>query len=164
VARGATHATGIDLGEGAISEAKRLASERGKADRTTFIVGDGSAAELPDADVVVLNRVVCCFPDPAALLERTLPHARAVLAVTVPRDTGLAGLANRVNIGVGNLWFALRERKYRGFRAFVHDLAPIERRIATEGFERGFHGRHGVVWDVAVYSRSSADERVRASS
>src|SRR3990170_2032141 len=53
---------------------------RGVGDRTSFEVGDGAAVELPTSDIVVLNRVVCCYPDIDALLTNTLAAAGSVYA------------------------------------------------------------------------------------
>ena len=78
LARGVTRATGIDLGPGAIEEARALALERHVEDRSTFSVGDAANAHLDAHDVVVLNRVLCCYPDANALLENSLPAASHV--------------------------------------------------------------------------------------
>jgi hypothetical protein len=44
------------------------------------------AGKLPDADVVTLNRVVCCYPDAEALLGAAAARTQQVLAFTYPRD------------------------------------------------------------------------------
>jgi len=156
LARGATRITGVDLGSGAIESARSLAQERGLADRASFSVGDGSADPLPRADVVVLNRVICCFPDADALLANTLPAASAVFAMTAPVDRGAAGLFNRVLGWMGNLWYGMRRAKYRGFRVSIHDLDAADARIRGAGFSPLRRERRRVVWDLAVYGRPGA--------
>ena len=84
VARGAASGTGFDLSAKAIDEARKLAQTRGVGDRLRFEVGDGAKLDLPAADIVVINRVVCCYPDTGNLLERTLGAAGRVSAVTGP--------------------------------------------------------------------------------
>ena len=98
VARGADSATGFDLGPGAIREARSLATERGLSERTHFVVGDGAEIALPRADVVSLNRVLCCYPHIDALLANTLEAAGSVYGFTAPHDRGAIGLANRVSV------------------------------------------------------------------
>src|SRR5438874_12851638 len=83
---GARSVSGFDLGAGAVASARALAQERGLAERATFEVGDGSRASLPNSDVVVLNRVVCCYPSADALLANTLGAAGSVFALTAPID------------------------------------------------------------------------------
>ena len=153
VVRGASGATGYDLSPKAIDHARELASRRGVADRTTFGVGDGATFELPPADVVVLNRVVCCYPNADGLLERTLNAAGSVFAMTAPVSDGATGLFNRALTRIWNGWYALRKKKFGDFRTFVHDLDEIDRRVRTAGFRRVEHQRRRVVWDLAVYAR-----------
>lgn len=153
VARGATSATGFDLSPRAIGYARELAATRGVADRTTFDVGDGSSVPLPPVDVVVLNRVVCCYPNADGLLDRTLHAAGSVFALTAPVSDGGIGLLNRAVNGFWNAWYALRRKKFGDFRTFVHDLDQIDDRVRREGFRRVAHERRRVVWDLAVYAR-----------
>jgi SAM-dependent methyltransferase len=150
---GATHVSGIDLGVGAIEAARALAEERGSADRATFTVGDGSTAPLPQADVVVLNRVVCCFPNVDGLLENTLSATGRVYAVTAPVDRGVVGLALRLAGRLANLWYAARRKRYRGYRTYLHDVGAIDARVRAAGFETIVRERSRVVWDLAVYAR-----------
>ena len=55
---------------------------------TQFILGDFEAIAdtLPNADVVTLDRVVCCYPDGEVLLKEAAGRARQLLAFTYPRD------------------------------------------------------------------------------
>jgi SAM-dependent methyltransferase len=151
--RGAASADGIDLGGGAIGEARSLAEERGLADRATFVVGNGAVESLSRHDIVALNRVLCCYPSVDQLLANSLGAAGDVYAYTAPIHTGLMGRFNRISIGIGNAWYRLRDRKFQGFRAFVHDLDAVDRTIAEAGFHKA-HGAHRRVWQLAVFTRA----------
>ncbi len=153
--RGATAATGLDLGTGAIEIAKRFAGERGLSDRVRFKVADASTAPLPRSDVVVLNRVLCCYPDATDLVANTLAATNDVYAFSAPIHRGLVGSFNRVSTWVSNGWYALRRRKYRGFRVFVHDLDRIDATIRDAGLVLVSRARRRAVWDLAVYRRAS---------
>jgi SAM-dependent methyltransferase len=153
VMRGSARATGFDLSEKAIEQARELAKVRGVADRTSFEVGDGAKMELPHADIVAVNRVVCCYRDADGLLDRTLAAATSAYAVTAPISRGLTGLWNRVRNGMWNVVYRLRDKRYAGFRTFVHDLDRIDERVRAAGFRRVRHERRRVVWDLAVYAR-----------
>jgi SAM-dependent methyltransferase len=153
LARGAVSATGFDLSAKAIDHARELAATRGVADRTTFEVGDGSIVDLPPADVVVLNRVVCCYRNADDLLDRTLGAAGSVFAMTAPVSGGATGLFNRALNAFWNLWYSLRQKKFGDFRTFVHDLDEIDERVRRAGFRRVAHDRRRVVWELGVYAR-----------
>jgi magnesium-protoporphyrin O-methyltransferase len=155
LARGATRATGIDLGRMAIREAESLATERGLSDRSRFMVGDAARVSLDRHDVVVLNRVLCCYREIDALLANALSATEHVFAFTAPFSTGLTGLFSRIETRVANVWYRLRERKFRGFRTYVHDLAAADRRIRDAGFRPVVEGRRRVVWHLAVYERAA---------
>jgi magnesium-protoporphyrin O-methyltransferase len=153
VRRGAAGATGFDLSAKAVAAARRLASQRGVGDRTAFDVGDGAKVALPRADVVVLNRTFCCYPDVDGLLDRSLSAAGAVYAFTIPRSTGLAGAIARVQTRLGNWWYRMRASKFGDFRVFVHDIRRIDERVRARGFEPVQRGHSGIAWDLAVYAR-----------
>ena len=151
--RGAERATGIELSPKAIEVGTAIALERGLQDRMTFRAGDGSKVDLPSADVVVLNRVVCCYPDIESLVSHSLAAARSVYAFTAPPSSGIAGAFVRVFGWFSNGWYRLRERKFRGFRVFVHDIDRIDERVRAAGFHPVRRERQRLVWHLAVYTR-----------
>lgn len=158
LSHGAARAHGVDLGRGAIARAEELAQERGLADRASFEVGDGATAPLDPADVVVLNRVVCCYPDARGLLDHTLAVTGSVYAFTAPVDRGMAGALNHLQTAVWNRWYALRSKRYAGFRTFVHDVDAIDARVRAAGFAPRIRTRRRFVWELAVYARSSYED------
>lgn len=156
LARGAEHATGIDLGGGAIAQARSLAADRGLEDRVDFSVGDGAVAPLARHDVVAMNRVLCCYPRVDQLLANTLGAAGTVYAYTAPAHRGLLGRLNRVWVAISNRWFRLRKAKFGGFQAFVHDLEAVDRTIASHGFRSVHRSRERGIWQLAVFLRTGA--------
>lgn len=155
LARGATRAMGIDLGAGAIEEARALARERSVEGRSTFAVGDAATLHLDRHDVVLLNRVLCCYPDIDALLDNSLSAASEVYAFTAPPSAGLAGAYSRAQFRLANAWFRIRDEKFRGFRAHVHDLKAVDQRIRAAGFRPVVEGRRRLVWHLAIYERAA---------
>lgn len=152
--RGAQAATGIDLSAAAIQEARRLSGERGLAERATFEVADGSTAPLAPHDVVVLDKVFCCYPDPGALLANSLAAARSVYAFSIPPSAGFRGAVQRALSRIANGWYRLRRRKFGGFRTYIHDVAALDDGVRAAGFEP-LVSRHRFAWHVAVYARTS---------
>ena len=121
--------------------------------RTSFEVGDGSKLELPKADIVAINRVVCCYPDADGILERTLTAAGNVYAISAPISSGATGVFNRFLNALWNVIYRVRHKHYGGFRTFIHDVERIDHRVTAAGFRRVYHERRRVVWDLAVYAR-----------
>jgi magnesium-protoporphyrin O-methyltransferase len=156
LAHGAARAHGVDLGPGAIDRARELSWIRGMADRATFEVGDGSTTPLPRADVVVLNRVVCCYPHVDELLEHSLEAAGDVYAFSAPVDRGPGGVLNRLQVAASNAWYRLRRKKFGAFRVYVHPVAEIDAKVRAAGFRVLHRERRRVVWELAVYTREAA--------
>jgi magnesium-protoporphyrin O-methyltransferase len=155
LARGATEATGVDLGRGAIREAEALAKDRHVEDRSRFVVGDAAHVDLDGHDVVVLNRVLCCYPEVDALLENSLAATRHIFAFTAPLSTGLTGLFSRIETRLANVWYRMRDARFRGFRVYVHDLDAVDRRIRDAGFRPVVEGRRRLFWHLGVYEHAA---------
>ncbi len=133
---GARQAVGVDLSARLLGEARRQAQQAGLSARTDYRQGDfvALADEIPAADIAILDKVVCCYPDPERLLAAALDRTRRVLALTYPRDRLLT------RSGVALMAALLRLTGCR-FRPYVHDPASIERWIRHAGFRRHCRAR-----------------------
>src|SRR5262245_31553857 len=71
-------ATHVDASPAYIAAAREEASLRGHGDQVHFVEGDfvELAPTLDAADVVTLDRVICCYPDMPALVARSAALAR----------------------------------------------------------------------------------------
>lgn len=131
--RGAATATNLELSSTYDHEAAQLLAETGLADRVDRRILDlAVAAEaVPAADLVVLNRVVCCYPDFEALLSAVADRTCRAVAFSYPRPRFLT----RAETWLENVGYAIRGRK---FRSFVHSppamLAVLERHGLTPVF------------------------------
>ena len=146
VAREATH---VDASSAYLKEAKAEAARRGHGERVNFIHADFTnvAADLPKADIVTLDRVVCCYPDFRGLLKAAADHSRKALALTYPRETWY------LQIGLQAMNFFQRLRK-DPFRVFLHPIADMDSLIKGEGFER-VTLRRLFIWEMALYQRAA---------
>jgi 2-polyprenyl-3-methyl-5-hydroxy-6-metoxy-1,4-benzoquinol methylase len=115
---------------------------------TQFVLGDFAviAGTLPDADVVTLDRVVCCYPDPEALLGAAAAKTRQVLAFTYPRDRWYV----RTMFAFGNFWLRLTGKK---FRAFVHRPEQMAAVLEAAALVCATQ-RKTLVWMLDLYQRS----------
>lgn len=147
--RGATSASGVDLSAESLEVARRRSADAGLADRSSFQVGDGASVPLAPHDWVVLDRVLCCYPELDRLLGNSVSAAQKRYAFSVPVSSGWRGLTNRLWIRLEDAADALRGQPCRGY---VHDIRKIEARLVDAGFHRT---RSSVarLWYVAVFDR-----------
>jgi len=147
---GLARASSIELTPTYEAAAGELLREAGFEDRVERRVMDFAEAgsEVPAADIVVMNRVLCCYPDMPRLASAAADHARELLVLTFPRESWWT----RAALGLGNL--ALRATR-REFRVFLHP--PTRIRATAE-----LHGLRTVVdwvgpfWQIAVMERPAA--------
>jgi hypothetical protein len=146
---GAVRASGVELSGASIELATSRLATAGLTDRATLAVGDAANVPLEPHDWVVLDRVICCYPDAEALLANSMPAARRLYAFAVPNSRGLPGLAARASRWLDNGWNGLRGRPCA---TFVHDLDGLDGRLIADGFSRRVQATRGL-WYVAVYER-----------
>ncbi len=129
--------------------ARELARERGLEERTSFRVAD--VLEDPDtvepAEVVVMNRVVCCTPDGIQLTTAAARLARRTLVLSFPRDA----VWMRFGIGLMNAGFWLIGRS---FRVFVHSPDALVAAAEVEGLRLADRGR-GIAWEFVALRRAT---------
>ena len=145
--RGAALAVNLELSPAYEKEAERLLREAGfseQAERRLVDIAvdpEGVAA----ADVVVLHRVVCCYPDYERLLGTVAEHARRLVVFSYPPRNAVS----RLFVAVVNLGFRLLRREYR---SFVHPPAAMLAVLGERGLRRTF-AEHALVWQVAGLER-----------
>ncbi|OLE88635.1 MAG: hypothetical protein AUF79_13085 [Crenarchaeota archaeon 13_1_20CM_2_51_8] len=110
---GASSCLGVDLSSAAIHEANEFAKESGLQDRVRFDVADAASTRQPASDVVVMDKVLCCYPDAEALLKTASNSSRELLGLVVPRDEGLMKPAMRIGTALINLVEKLRKTGFR---------------------------------------------------
>jgi len=147
---GAGHATLVDGSTAYLAVARDEARRAGVLDRIEFIEGDfvRRAASIDRADVVTLDRVICCYPNMEALVAESSDRARTAYGIVLPRDRR----STRWAIALNNAWYRLRGKAYRGF---VHPTARVDEIAAANGLRLRAE-RHTWMWRVAVYDRSLA--------
>jgi SAM-dependent methyltransferase len=145
--RGVSAAVGVDAIDNQLAQARTLAHEAGVGEKLQLTQGDFTElADLPIADVVVLDRVVCCYPDWRALLERATAQTRSVMVLSYPRATWY----NRMWIASANL--AMRALR-RAFRLHLHAPDAMQALLRSRGFQPSVVG-HRFAWELLVATRA----------
>jgi SAM-dependent methyltransferase len=150
VEAGAARATGVDLSAAGIAGARNRFEQAQLSDRARLSAGDGALVALEPHDWVILDRVICCYPDVERLLANTLPAAKRLYAFTVPTSRGWRGAVARLDRWIENVWNSARGQPCS---SYVHGLDLIEKRLAMAGFRLRSRDRQRL-WHLAIYERA----------
>jgi 2-polyprenyl-3-methyl-5-hydroxy-6-metoxy-1,4-benzoquinol methylase len=147
VAAGVRQVTSVEASRAYLDAAREEAQGRGYAPRASYRCGDfvDMAPEIAPADVVTLDRVICCYHDVEGLVRPSAERALKLYGLVFPPDTWWMKLYTLL----ANGYFRLRRNP---FRLFVHDSAAVDALIRGVGFRRRFGQRVGG-WLVWVYER-----------
>jgi magnesium-protoporphyrin O-methyltransferase len=145
--RGAAAAVDVDGSSAYVDVARDEARRRGHEERVRHVVGDLTAVApgLAAADLVALDRVVCCYGDVAGLLGAAAALTRRRLGLVYPRDTWWLRLA--ATVANASLF-----RRSAGYRMWIHAAGAIEVPLRAAGLARRTR-RDGIVWRVETWER-----------
>jgi hypothetical protein len=117
------------------------------ADKLELQEGDFTAisSKVGNADVVLLDRVVCCYPDWRTLLDAAATRAARAVAMTYPRESWY----NRIWITSANLFMAVLRRT---FRLHLHSPSAMHKLLRERGFTPHVVG-HRMAWELLVATR-----------
>jgi magnesium-protoporphyrin O-methyltransferase len=144
---GADHVTSVEASAAYALAARSEAARRGYAERVSYHHGNfvDLAADIPPADIVTLDRVICCYPDMEKLVGLSAERARRLYGLVYPHDAWWI----KIGLAFQNFIFRLRRSP---FRTFSHPTQSVEAMLARHGFKRRSYYRT-LVWQVVVYTR-----------
>lgn len=146
--QGASNAVGFDLSPKMISAATELAQSNGFESRAKFHLGNGATSELPRSDVVVMDKVLCCYSEWRPLLKNAREASKLLLGFTVPRDEGVAKIPFRIVLRVVNYF----QRRRGRVLFYLHPLDTVDKTLRESGFGR-VRKQSSRFWLVFLYSR-----------
>jgi 2-polyprenyl-3-methyl-5-hydroxy-6-metoxy-1,4-benzoquinol methylase len=148
---GAASAVSVELSPAYEDVARELLQESGLEERVERRVLDFArdGDSVGAADVVVMHRVVCCYPDAEGLVRGAAERARHALVLTFPPDTRAARTFARP--------FNLCARIFcGGFRLYVHRRKAIVGPAESRGLRLAEEGRASMIWRIAALERLDA--------
>jgi magnesium-protoporphyrin O-methyltransferase len=150
IKRGAARAMEVELSSAYLAAAQSVAEQVGQRDKVEYRLADFAreAEAVPAAEVVILHRVVCCYPDMPGLITAASQHARRLMALSFPRGAWYMRLFGKLlNF---SMWLTRS-----GFRFYVHPPEAILHTAAAAGL-RLVQQRSSWPWQVAVFERAAA--------
>jgi len=147
---GASSATGIDISEGMLDQARTLAEENHLEGKTAYVLGDfvGESENLKDADITFLDKVVCCYKNYRQLIEHSTAKTRTIYALSHPKNNILMESIFKLQI----LFLKLSQGS---FYPFWHDWNEVHRIVLDQGFQLTY-SNSTIAWQVLVYKRIDA--------
>ena len=144
---GVESATGVDASTAYVKAAQEEAEQQGHAARISYHYGNfvDLAPQIVPADIVTLDRVICCYHDMQRLVGLSVAKAERLYGLVYPRDTWWL----RVAINIANLYFRVSRNP---FRTFIHPTQAVDALVRGNGFEQRFYKKSGL-WQVVVYAR-----------
>jgi magnesium-protoporphyrin O-methyltransferase len=144
---GAGSAVHVEASSAYIEAARKESVRRGHVGRVRFLHGDflALAPSIAPADLVTLDRVVCCYAAFEPLIRLSAERARRYCALSFPHD--------RWYVRAHTRWQNYRRRRAGNpFRTFVHDVPEIRALIRAAGFvvHQSFST---LTWQVLVCAR-----------
>jgi magnesium-protoporphyrin O-methyltransferase len=148
---GVARATDVDASSAYLAVAREESAWQGHADRVSYQHGDfvELAPEIEGADIVTLDRVICCYPDMLALVGRSAARAAKLYGAVYPRDRWWV----RMGFVLGNFFLWLTRNP---FRTFAHPTDAVEGVLREKGLEKRYHRNANIVWQVVVFARNGA--------
>lgn len=145
---GALSLTDVDASRPYLAAARAEIGRRGHADRATFEHGDfvARAPEVAPADIVTLDRVLCCYEDWIALVDRSVERAKRLYGLVYPVDRWWMRLSVGIIRGASRLFG-------RPAPFAVHPDRAVDARIRAAGFAPILAER-GIAWQAVLYRRT----------
>lgn len=143
----ASTAVGVDAASAYLQAARANARKLELAGRTEYHHADFAlqADEFDAADVVVMDRVICCYPHLQQLLGAAATRANKFLALSFPREEWWV----RLGWKLADTALTLFRSQYH---PYLHAHAAIHTVAAQAGLQPVHYDRH-TIWQIAVFER-----------
>ena len=144
---GASNGTSIEASSAYIDLVKEEIHKKNLAEIIDFKHGDFTtiASDVGSADIVTLDKVICCYDDMSELVRLSSMLSRKIYAVIYPRDVWWTKLAllfmNFYSIIMGS-----------SFRVFIHPTKKVEEIIFRNGLKRDYYATT-LFWQVAIFTK-----------
>jgi magnesium-protoporphyrin O-methyltransferase len=144
---GVTSAVSVEASSAYAQAARAETERRGHQARVTSYAGNFTdlATHIRPADIVTLDRVICCYHDMPSLVELSAARAGQLYGLVYPRDTWWV----KLGLALENCFHWLRREH---FRVFAHSTKTVEALLGRQGLKQCFYQQAGS-WQIVIYRR-----------
>ena len=142
---GVETAIDVDGSEAYIAKSKEEAKRLNHEDKVTHHFGDyvEQAESVGEADIVTLDKVICCYKDMRELVSKSSENAMRYYGVVYPVDKWWT----RSFSSIANIFVKFRSKE---FQSYIHSTQEVEEIIFSNGFKRHFY-YNNFIWQVILY-------------
>ena len=143
---------GVEASSSYIASAKQIADSLKLAERVRYTQMDFAQSfdSVESADIVILDRVICCYPDLENLLAPAAARARRYLALSYPREDWWVELFYR-------LTNSIRWLKGNEFFTYIHSHTDVYRITLQNGLSPVYVTQSGE-WQITIFERKEYKE------
>lgn len=144
---GVQSVTDVEASTAYLNATKGETARRGYAERVSYQHGNfvDLAENISPADIVTLDRVICCYPDMQKLVRLSVARADKYYGLVFPREDWWMKVWDFLQ----SFYLSLTKSN---FRSFLHSTKDVEELVNSHGFKRSFYQRT-FAWQVVVYTR-----------
>lgn len=152
---GAARCVLVEASPDYLEAAAEEARAAGALDRIEIVAGDfvRRHGDIDVADIVTLDRVVCCHPDVDALVSTSASHATRLYGLVLPRDRWYVRWA----IKLDNVRWWLKRSAYR---AYAHANDRIDAQLQASGLVLRSEA-FTTYWRVVLFVREESEAPVQ---
>jgi len=146
---GAAKAYATELSQEMLIASAEFSKEENLVDKVEYILGDivEMNGEVPEVDITMHDKVICCYEFSDALLEKTLNKTNNIYAFVMPRD--------KFRVEIGFRFFKILSKLFKWeFYPFVHPVQPILDKIESAGFKLKYEN-NTFIWKARVYEKTA---------
>jgi len=146
---GASRSLGLDISKAYISAARELRDKLGLQKNVELKLMDFVENEknVKKADVVVNDKVICCYPNMEKFISTTASHANKFYGIIYPRNFKILRLLFRIINPVFQFI-----KKTKGFRFYIYNPEEMKRVVEHQGFKRSLNETKGL-WEISVFEK-----------
>ncbi|MCH8328272.1 MAG: methyltransferase domain-containing protein [Candidatus Marinimicrobia bacterium] len=144
---GASRSTDIDAASAYLEIARQEATRENLAARTAYQFGDfvELADQVAQADIVTLDKVLCCYDDIDSLVKSSAAKAGQYYAVIYPQDKWWTQIIRAFGFLVSIIYRTT-------FQTFIHSTDHVDRLIRSSGL-KPIHTEKKMFWQMVIYGR-----------
>ena len=141
-------ATLVEASPAYLKLSREEAERQGHGDRLESYEGDfvDMVSGLPVADLVTMDRVICCYPYMEQLVTAAASRSRQICGVVYPRERWFI----RAGMRLLNWYTRLRRKE---FRVYVHPRKDIDATFRNNGFEL-HEATTTLLWHIDIYAKA----------